>query len=111
MNNVWLLTKVLLKNGSNTIRKKGNKFGRVASKLGLGFLLLLAFLPLMIMIFGGTVVAYKMLSESGQQPVVLNTMMWVMSATTFVFGIITVMTYFYFTSGFRVLFTITSKTL
>ncbi|MGG3883056.1 putative ABC transporter permease subunit [Brevibacillus panacihumi] len=93
MNNIWLLTKIMLKNSSRMgARKKGSEW----KSLMLVALMLIGFLPMIISGVWFVAEMYDGLAQIGQESAILGMGLAMVSCAIFVLGIVYVITVFYY---------------
>ena len=105
MKKYFLLTKILLKSGISSIeqgKKKRKRLINIKSKL-LYLLIGICFLPLLVALFFAGKEGYELLSQIGQEGVVIGIICAIASIMTFVFGISIVISVFYFSSDIEYL--------
>jgi ABC-2 type transport system permease protein len=99
--NLLLLAKVLLKNGSNPSSIGKNK--KIRSQYLIVGIIALCFAPLVISIVGFISQIYDILSQMGQEGVILSLGLSMSSFIIFFFGIFYIMNTFYFTNDIETL--------
>lgn len=105
MNKYITLTKILLKNGSDSSFKNRKK----VKTLFLMMIIMAAFLPMAVTIFIGTSNGYDMLKQINQQGILLGFGFSISSLIIFVFGIFFVMNVFYFSKDIETLLSLPLK--
>ncbi|EIT86240.1 hypothetical protein A374_06561 [Fictibacillus macauensis ZFHKF-1] len=101
MSNTWLLTKLFLKNG--TSEGSGKKANRRSRLTAMFFLITIGGLPLLYFISKGVYTTYPFLKAMGQEGLLTLSILSIMTLVTLVFGILTVIMYFYFSSDVEIL--------
>lgn len=95
MSKTWALTRILFKNGTGGLSKKGKGRGRL-TQTALIAILLVALLPLMSAVGGLVAMMYDSLAPVGQEGAILGLGLAMGSLIVFMFGIFYVITVFYF---------------
>lgn len=104
MKKYLLLTKILLKAGISNLENEGKKKRKFKIKSKILYLfILICFIPLLFSLFVVGREGYNLLSQVGQEGVVIGLLCAVAGIMTFVFGLSIVLSVFYYTSDIEYL--------